>query len=252
MRAPAILFDMGNTILHYHEGPLSDREKDELGLRAMVTLLGAFGIASSFEELCERFYEPWLSLCEGRKTQEREYDLFESLGRAVPLFGLSPEQLRALVLAFHKPAGARAVSDEGTAETLARLRRKGYRLGLLSNSAVPGYCHDYTLAKLGLLERFDFRLYSYEEQLRKPDPRLFDKALRRAGSDASTTTLVGDSLELDLAPAARLGMRVIRYHSPRRGAKKPMELPPERHLGDVDTIPMVERLVEGRGVRLTA
>ena len=49
----------------------------------------------------------------------------------------------------------------------------------------------------------------FAEGIAKPDVRLFERALERAGVPASETVFVGDSPSLDIRPARSVGMRAV-------------------------------------------
>lgn len=44
-----VLFDLGNTLVDYHGPPLSDEEKDLVGLDRMARLMHARGMATSLD-----------------------------------------------------------------------------------------------------------------------------------------------------------------------------------------------------------
>ncbi len=82
-----------------------------------------------------------------------------------------------------------------------------YRLGVIANQSAG------TAARLrgfDLLRYFEVCVSSTEEGLAKPDPAIFDLALRRANCAGSDATMVGDRLDNDIEPARRLGMRTVR------------------------------------------
>ncbi len=65
------------------------------------------------------------------------------------------------------------------------------------------------------LERFGIRKYidivvaSAEEGVAKPDRRIFEIALERAGCKRSEAAMIGDRLDNDIVPANDLGMYTI-------------------------------------------
>ena len=63
--------------------------------------------------------------------------------------------------------------------------------------------------KLRPLTGLTFRwiLGSEEQQIRKPDPKFFERILEATGSPADEVVYVGDSVMLDVEPAQRMGMR---------------------------------------------
>ena len=82
--------------------------------------------------------------------------------------------------------------------TLDALQRH-YMLGLLSNgNSYPERC--------GLEGRFQFVVFSQDYGIEKPDPRLFNIAMKQAGCVARELMHVGDSLETDVAGAKRAGV----------------------------------------------
>jgi putative hydrolase of the HAD superfamily len=86
---------------------------------------------------------------------------------------------------------------------LGRLRKAGLRLVVVSNS--NGRLREL-LARLGLLGQFAVVVDSHEEGAEKPDPRIFEIALRRAGARRETTLHVGDLYEVDVVGARAAGL----------------------------------------------
>ena len=96
--------------------------------------------------------------------------------------------------------------DPGIRPLLDRLRRQGFRLGILSNWDRR---LRWTLEKLGLLELFDEFVISNEIGWEKPHPLVFEQAVEKAGCRAENILHVGDSLEADILPALGHGMRAL-------------------------------------------
>jgi putative hydrolase of the HAD superfamily len=86
------------------------------------------------------------------------------------------------------------------------LRRAGYRLGLISNFEE---WLEEMLVELEVGELFDVRVISGIEGVEKPDPKIFEVALERAGVWATAAVHVGDSPVLDVEPAKSVGMHPI-------------------------------------------
>jgi putative hydrolase of the HAD superfamily len=91
-------------------------------------------------------------------------------------------------------------------DTLAALRAHGDRLGVISN--FEAWLPDL-LGHLGVRDRFEVVVISGIEGIEKPDPAIFELALRRAGIPAADATYVGDVPALDVHPAVALGMRAV-------------------------------------------
>ncbi len=97
------------------------------------------------------------------------------------------------------------VPDEGR-PVLAALRAAGYRLVVVSNA--NGTLHR-KFDRLGLTSAFDLIVDSYDEGVEKPDPRLFQIALERAGATAATTVHVGDLYHVDVVGARAAGITPV-------------------------------------------
>lgn len=92
------------------------------------------------------------------------------------------------------------------AEDCLRRLRARYRIGVIANQ-VPG-C-EARLGEMGLLPYIDLIVASAEEGVSKPDPRIFEIALDRAGCPAREALMVGDRIDNDVRPARALGMRTV-------------------------------------------
>jgi HAD superfamily hydrolase (TIGR01549 family) len=93
-------------------------------------------------------------------------------------------------------------------EALGRLRRAGWRIGIVTNGSVDGQ-----LAKIlgtGLDALVDGWCISDEIGVRKPEPEIFRVAAKRAGVDVEKGGwMVGNSLPEDIEGGRRVGLRTI-------------------------------------------
>jgi putative hydrolase of the HAD superfamily len=92
---------------------------------------------------------------------------------------------------------------EDVPPVLDRLRVAGLTLGVVSNFEE---WLDRLLERLGVRDSFDVCVVSGVEGLEKPDPRIFELAMDRAGVAAADSVYVGDNPEFDVDPALALGM----------------------------------------------
>jgi putative hydrolase of the HAD superfamily len=88
-------------------------------------------------------------------------------------------------------------------EALEHLREAGLVLGVISNFEA---WLERLLERVGVRPYFEVRVISGVEGLEKPDPRIFELALERAGVEASASVYVGDNPEFDVDPAREVGM----------------------------------------------
>lgn len=206
-----VYFDLGNTLLHYHRGDLTDQEKDYIGIYNIHQRLSGWNLDVSISTLIEGFYRPWSRLLRYRKRKKVEYDVVQYLLAVLPSKDMNNRRLKMLILDFFEPTLRFSEPGAEVVPSLAKLSEEGFKLAVISNSPLPGYCHDRALKKHGILPYISFSLYSYDVAKRKPNLELFELALRMAGSKPSRATMVGDSKQLDIAPALAMGMSTILY-----------------------------------------
>jgi putative hydrolase of the HAD superfamily len=92
------------------------------------------------------------------------------------------------------------------------LRRRGVKVGVLSNTNWPRAWHERIFARDGVLDLIDGDVYTSEIPWTKPHPEAFRAALRAVGldeRDAPHAVFVGDRPFDDIYGAKSLGMRAV-------------------------------------------
>lgn len=91
-------------------------------------------------------------------------------------------------------------------DAIAELRRRGLRVGVLSNAPtnLPRF-----LEELGIAPHLDFVVVSASEGVRKPDRRIFEVALQRAGVAPGDALHVGDMYLEDVVGGSSAGLRTL-------------------------------------------
>ena len=215
-----VLFDAGNTLVFLDYNRLASAIGAALGLPLTEALLR------------QHAAEAAIAMEQGRLTDRERgtvflLTLFERAG--VPA-GRSDE-LKAALLELHRRTHLWGATEPGTAEALARLKRAGLRLAVVSNSDGRATA---ALAATGLLDAFEFVIDSGEVGVEKPDPRIFQIALDRLGVSATETLYVGDLYEVDVVGARAAGLDVVLLD------------PAGAHAGrDVRTVRSVAELADG-------
>lgn len=90
--------------------------------------------------------------------------------------------------------------------TAQALQAAGYRLGVATARALSAAVVAQELREQGMPEIFEVIATSGEVGYRKPHPLVFASAARLLSVQPERTLVVGDSYELDIVPAASLGM----------------------------------------------
>jgi putative hydrolase of the HAD superfamily len=97
---------------------------------------------------------------------------------------------------------------DATLRTLAELRSKGHRLGLITNREDLDR-FNAQIDEMGLRPYFDWLVAAGEAGVSKPDPAIFHLALERAGVPAEHALYVGDNYWADVVGAERAGLRAV-------------------------------------------
>lgn len=124
-------------------------------------------------------------------------------------FGLADEDMAQLREDFF----ARDVLDTELLGYVDRLRAAGYHLGILSNAS--DIARDMFARVYGVADHFDSITISAEEGVMKPDPRIFQIALKRAGVEPHEAVFVDDVL-VNVEAARRAGMLAVHFTDPVR------------------------------------
>jgi putative hydrolase of the HAD superfamily len=90
-----------------------------------------------------------------------------------------------------------------TFDVLNELKRRGFKLGVISNFDDRIYS---VLDSLGIRQFFDAITLSSESGYSKPDPEIFEVAIKALGLPASEIFLVGDSPHDDVEAGMRAGL----------------------------------------------
>ena len=135
--------------------------------------------------------------------------VYQQLIREFNISGMSKEQLLGDYLAHF---AAQCVPFPHLILMLEELKTKNILLGMITN----GYTDFQTgnIEALGIAEYFDAILISEKEGLRKPDKRIFKRALERLGIQAEQALFVGDHPANDVEASANAGMTSVWKRNP--------------------------------------
>lgn len=99
---------------------------------------------------------------------------------------------------------------EGTIEILEYLKEK-YKLHIITNGFEE--VQNKKMKKSGILHFFDHIITSESVGVKKPNPKVFEYALNKAKTSASSSVMIGDNLEADIRGAINCGMEAIHFNS---------------------------------------
>ena len=199
-----VLFDYGETLAH------EDDYRAQDGFDAILKYADP-PTGLSGEELLRPFRETFHDLRRNAHAAGAEIPnrlrwrwLFETFDLH---FSLPMDQLEEI----YWDAAAPCVPTPGVEELLARMRASGVRTGVISNMGFAGTSLRRRIERLFPDHRFDPVLSSADYVLRKPNPRLFQLALKKAGVAPEETWVLGDNPQCDVAGAHAAGIFPVYY-----------------------------------------
>ena len=200
-----LFIDLDDTVYDFSE---ASRE----AFRETYDLLQYGCYFNSFEHYME-LYAPynlmlWGMYGEGKITKEelnrRRYS------HPLEAVGVNDQELAAT---FCREALSRIPAKgplmPGAIELLEYLRPK-YNMYILSNGFKE--LQSRKMHTAGIDKYFDKLILSEDIGVNKPNPELFEHALRTTGSKLSESIMIGDMFETDITGAANIGMEQIYYN----------------------------------------
>lgn len=230
MRVQAIIFDLDDTLI----------ERRDMFPKYAVYFQERFGEqlgTMSVEELAEK-----IRIADGggyRKEEERYAELLEVLP------WISKPTIEDIFRHWNVYLPLSSVPRQGLYPMLDELIARGVRLGIITNGH-----SDRQHAKLDVMERLrddmDTIIVSGDIGIRKPDPRIFHKAVADLGVTPEQAWYVGDHPANDILGAAGAGLTAVW----RRGCHEwPSDQPEPKWQFDTlyEIIPMLEQFeAEGK------
>ena len=132
--------------------------------------------------------------------------------RRLIALGASPTQAAELAAQASAHMGEmykpESIVPEDVRRTLPLLQQEGYIMAVVSNREKP---FQDTLDSHGLSEFFPYSLAGGEVNSYKPDPGIFEHALKRMNVTAPETVYVGDNYYADVVGARRAGLQPVLY-----------------------------------------
>lgn len=215
MNIRGLIFDINGTLID-----INTNEGNDDIFRVVSNFLSYQGIALGRRTVRDLYFQ---IMKESRKASVERYPEFDAVGvfreiveRHVTVFtrALPDEKFEQLPLMlaeiFRAASLTRLQLYPGVKEVLDQLRPQ-YRLSALSDAqrawAIP------ELNAVGLLDYFSPIIISSDLGYRKPDIRIFHKALDGIGMDPSEVLFVGNDMYRDIFGAQQLELKTVFFKS---------------------------------------
>jgi putative hydrolase of the HAD superfamily len=182
-----LIFDLGGVVVRWDPAAIIASVFDDEELQARVRK-GVFAHAD------------WLELDRG--TLDRE----EAIRRAAQRTGMAESEIRRLLLAV--PPSLVPIPE--TVDLLYRLKAKSYPLYCLSNMHVASIEH--LEREQEFFEVFTGKVISCRLKLCKPEPAIYEQALKVNGLEANDTVFI-DDVDVNIEAAAKIGLHTILFRN---------------------------------------
>jgi putative hydrolase of the HAD superfamily len=195
----AILFDMNGTLRMRVPHP----ETQQAAFSRLTQLLGNQTPGESYWEELTRRQKAYSCWAQQNRTQLSEVEIWTQwICPDVPRKQIEPVAAE-LMLAWGERKG-RVIPKPGAGETIRTLKKRGYRLGVISNSSstldIPR-----SLELFGWKEYFEVVVLSSELKIRKPSPEPFLEAALRLDLLPARCAYIGNRIMKDIAGCQHAG-----------------------------------------------
>jgi putative hydrolase of the HAD superfamily len=219
----AIFLDAGGTLIHLDRGYILKALQDVGVEKDEAAFLIADQDAREKRAAAIRAGEVLDDATSWRVYAVRLLEMLEATGDAASV-------VSARIKERHRQGNLWTHVEAGTLETLAQLKDRGFTLGVVSNA--DGRVESF-LELVGITRYLDFVIDSGRVGVEKPNPRIFELALERAGVSAPEAVHVGDVYEVDVVGARAAGIDPIMIVS--NGGPAPRDVPVIRAFTELAT-----------------
>jgi putative hydrolase of the HAD superfamily len=191
----AVLFDIDNTLF----------DSTTLAKMSRVNAVKAMMESGLFIYNVQSGYRLLLKIVEkyGANYDQHFDRLLEAFG-----YKRDPKIIAAGIVAYHDTKLAYLKPDPDVIPTLIALRDKDRKIGIVSNGRSVKQWEK--IIRLGLQHFFHTVVISEEVGFEKPDPKIFELALKELGVKPEETAYVGNTPEVDVLGANAAGLVSVR------------------------------------------
>jgi putative hydrolase of the HAD superfamily len=232
MTLRGVIFDMGGTLLHYSAPDATWEDTEKLGARGIYHRLREAGYSLPPEsEALDAAWDHVLALWSNLDAYDvSDLKLNVQVRLVVERWGVQnvpPELLETLGRAYMTAIQAHVVPLAGAADTLQALRKRGLRVGLVSNTYWPGIYHQHDIERFALTPYLEHTIFSADVGAWKPHRKIFKMGLEALDLTPDTAAYVGDSLYFDVWGAQQAGMRGVWIEQNHRWLPHGIEVTPD-------------------------
>jgi putative hydrolase of the HAD superfamily len=191
----AVIFDWGGTLTPWHSV-----DHENLWLTVCARHYPAAEAAAAATAARAAEMELW-RLAESAQQSSTLDAVFARAGVTAPA---------GLLDSYYEAWDPHTFTDPEASPLLRELRRRGIKIGVLSNTMWPRAAHERIFIRDEIFDLIDGAVYSSEIPWVKPHPEAFRAAMRAVGvTDPAGCVFVGDRPYDDVHGAQSVGMRAV-------------------------------------------
>jgi len=206
----AVIFDLGDTLIE-HTISLNNLEKKiSKKVHKLLSNKGYSIPEKQYNQLKTKMWEEWK---DQYGISETEFNIDEFLFHLLIKLGVNTQitkELLPLIIQIIYKYDLKYLTLKPTVkETLQSLKKMSFLMGIISNSS---YSYDHILNILkhhGIIDYFNLVLVSSKENICKPSPKIFHKALQILNISPKDAVFIGNNPQIDHKGAKRAGIRSI-------------------------------------------
>lgn len=236
----AVLFDLGHTLITFEGDYKRVMAESYLvlaqSLRAAGYLVDAREFAQRFDLIINDYYR-----ARDEDLIERPIELYlAQVLASYEIYDPRKSVVQSALENMYRAAELHWQPEDDTLPTLHTLKNAGYRLGMITNAANADNANRL-IDMFELRPYFEVILISAVEGIRKPDTRIYSRALNRLSIPSSQTVMVGDTLTADILGAQNAGLRAvwITRRSDRPENQRSNEITPDAVVETLSDLPVV-------------
>ena len=200
------LFDLYGTILDDTHGMA---EREQYRLDNIYTILEKSLYPVKFADLQKKYGEMSMYMSTAQEEQKKAFTPFQQVAHLLHLLKVNDLVVFKKVYDTYADAILQISPKpmRNAERALELLRERNCKIGLISNTGkTPGHVLRLLLKEMNLLDYFDDFIFSDEVGFLKPDPIVFDLAVRKLGVQKKDAVYIGNSKVTDYDAATHAGI----------------------------------------------
>jgi len=204
----AILFDMGGTL----RKRVPDATWQHQSIERLLTMLGKPDAPASFMDKLTRRYKSYTQWAQEHEIALSEAEIWTQwMTPELPSERIESQAIE-LMLVWRDRTGP-AVLKPDAIKVIGELNRRGYRMGVISNTTSTAELPSY-LEEWGLNKYFQVVVLSAVSGHCKPSPEIFWEATRAMRLDPARCAYVGNQIPNDVVGPRRAGLAMAMIIEP--------------------------------------